>query len=142
MSGRIERIIELAKQEVGAGFGPGVAAFEPVLAMFGLKGAVADVTKRELLEFSAVRKLSRASKGDRRRQVSGRMRHDQVEDRRPDSADRGPRDPVLLRRPAYAATVVDRVRARYEPELELRSGAKWFLDELEKTSTMPKTPAE
>jgi hypothetical protein len=52
---RVEQVIEMVRLEVRSGLQRGVGVFEPLLKVFGLGGAVAEATSREILEFSAVR---------------------------------------------------------------------------------------
>ncbi len=61
---RVEYVVELVKQEMRASLSPGVGAFEPTLSCVPSSGgAVDDLTRREILEFSAVRNCLAHRKG-------------------------------------------------------------------------------
>ncbi|MDP2856679.1 MAG: hypothetical protein Q8P50_01715 [Bacillota bacterium] len=65
---RMRFLLEALEQDLGAHFQPGIAQFEKVLDVLGLKGGVDDGQRRDLLELAAIRNLlvHRAGRADAR----------------------------------------------------------------------------
>lgn len=134
---RIERAIELARQEVGASFGPGVSAFESTFDMFKLKGTVEDLTGRELLELAAVRNCLAHRNGivDAKFMKACGTTKLKIGDRI--LLTRGNVEAYVVASQQYASTVLDRVKARYAPEMDFKSSSAWLLDHLSGVKACP-----
>jgi hypothetical protein len=129
---RVEYVVELVKQEMRASLSPGVGAFEPTLDAFKLGGQVEDLTRREILEFSAVRNCLAHRKGivdERFLKACGTTKLKLGDSIQLTSANI---NRYFYAAQQYAACLLDRIKAIYEPQSQFKSAAAAYLDELKK----------
>lgn len=141
-AGRAEELLNAVKQQKKSRLLKGADAFETFLNPFGLASAVADETKRELLEFSAVRNCITHRRGivDRRFKEACPTSKRVVGERIALTA--SDRERYFFAACQYASTLWARTFAKYEPESKRAAElAEAMLELLKKARAHSPNPA-